>query len=94
MGTGQSLAVGQNGTPVRSTTQPYGNLKLSTGTALWPIDPEDASLELVTGQAKAMAARHAGTFRWGLLRDSDPFVGSSTGLAHPYYAVAFELAVP
>jgi hypothetical protein len=47
VGTGQSLAVGQNGTPARSTTQPYGNLKLSTGTAMWPIDPEDASFELV-----------------------------------------------
>lgn len=47
VGTGQSLAVGQNGQPVRSTTQPYGNLKLATGTATWPIDPEDASFELV-----------------------------------------------
>jgi hypothetical protein len=47
VGTGQSLAVGQNGMPVRSTTQPYGNLKLDTGTATWPIDPEDASFELV-----------------------------------------------
>ena len=47
VGTGQSLAVGQNGLPARSTTQPYGNLKLSTGTAAWPIDPEDSSFELV-----------------------------------------------
>ena len=47
VGTGQSLAVGQNGTPVKSTTQPYGNLKLSTGTLPWPIDPEDATLMLV-----------------------------------------------
>ena len=28
LGTGQSLAVGYAGTPVVSTTQPYGNLKL------------------------------------------------------------------
>lgn len=47
VGTGQSLAVGQNGLPARSTTQPYGNLKLSTGTATWPIDPEDESFEVV-----------------------------------------------
>jgi hypothetical protein len=46
IGTGQSLAVGQNGPP-KSTTQPYNNLKLSTGTAEWPIDPEDPSFELV-----------------------------------------------
>ena len=35
-----------------------------------------------------------GTARWGLLRDSDPFVGSTTQLAQPNYAVAFELPVP
>lgn len=33
--------------PVKSTSQPYGNLKLSTGTLPWPIDPNDASLHLV-----------------------------------------------
>jgi len=47
VGTGQSLAVGQNGLPVASTMQPYANLKLSTGTAAWPIDPNDESFELV-----------------------------------------------
>jgi len=38
--------------------------------------------------------RPSGTLRWGLLRDSDPFVGSLTGLAQPNYAVTFELEVP
>jgi hypothetical protein len=38
--------------------------------------------------------RENGTFRWGHLKDSDPFVGSSTGTAQPNYAVSFELAVP
>jgi hypothetical protein len=47
VGTGQSLAVGQNGLPAASTTQPYGNLKLSTGTATWPMDANDESFELV-----------------------------------------------
>ncbi|HEY3498357.1 MAG TPA: sialate O-acetylesterase [Polyangiaceae bacterium] len=47
IGTGQSLAVGQNGTPVKSRLQPYANLKLSTGTLPWPVDPNDASLTLV-----------------------------------------------
>ena len=47
VGTGQSLAVGQNGTPVVSKTQPYGNLKLSTGTLAWPIDPNDPTLTMV-----------------------------------------------
>ena len=44
--------------------------------------------------APAMTEPFVGTFRWGLLRDSDPFVGSSTGKAQPNYAVAFELPVP
>ncbi len=35
-----------------------------------------------------------GTKRWGLLRDSDPFVGSSTHKPQPNYCVAFELPVP
>jgi hypothetical protein len=42
----------------------------------------------------AMAAPFVGTFRWGLLRDSDPFVGAATQAAHPNYAVAFELPLP
>src|SRR5579863_276078 len=47
IGTGQSLAVGQNATPARSTNQPYNNLKLSTGSLPWPIDPTNADLKLV-----------------------------------------------
>jgi hypothetical protein len=54
IGTGQSLAVGdpgaaRNTTPatVRATTQPFNNLKLSTGSLAWPVDPSDASLTLV-----------------------------------------------
>jgi hypothetical protein len=35
-----------------------------------------------------------GTFRWGLLKDSDPFKGSTTGILQPNYCVAFEVAVP
>jgi hypothetical protein len=33
----------------------------------------------------------AQTFRWGLLRDSDPFVGSVTQAAQPNYCVAFQM---
>jgi hypothetical protein len=35
-----------------------------------------------------------GTFRWGHLKDSDPFVGSVTGAAQPNWAVAFQMTVP
>jgi hypothetical protein len=38
--------------------------------------------------------RDDGTVRWGLLKDSDPFVGFNTEIEQPNYAVAFELAVP
>lgn len=44
--------------------------------------------------APAMTQPFVGTFRWGLLRDSDPFVGSTTLKAQPNFAVAFELPVP
>jgi hypothetical protein len=47
LGTGQSLAVGQMGTPAKATTQPYHNLKMSTGTAAWPIDATDSSFTMV-----------------------------------------------
>jgi hypothetical protein len=47
IGTGQSLAVGQYGTPVKATTQPYHNLKMSTGTAQWPLDAGDSSFKMV-----------------------------------------------
>jgi hypothetical protein len=47
LGTGQSLAVGQFGMPAQALTQPYNNLKLSTGSLPWPVDPNDPSLALV-----------------------------------------------
>jgi len=46
------------------------------------------------GAPPAMIQPFVGTFRWGLLRDSDPFVGYSTQQPQPNFAVAFELPVP
>ena len=43
------------------------------------------------GETKKMATPFAGTLRWGLLHDSDPFKGSVTGKAQPNWAVAFEM---
>jgi hypothetical protein len=48
----------------------------------------------MTGEKERMAVPFKGTYRWGLLRDSDPFAGAVTGLAQPNYSVAFELPVP
>ena len=47
IGTGQSLAVGQNASAIASTNQPYHNLKLSTDNLQWPIDPANPALKLV-----------------------------------------------
>jgi lysophospholipase L1-like esterase len=47
IGTGQSLAVGDHGRPIKSTSQPYGNLKLSTASLPWPIDADDTNLSMV-----------------------------------------------
>jgi hypothetical protein len=46
------------------------------------------------GEKSRMTVPFPGTFRWGLLRDSDPFVGAETGLAQPNYSVAFEMPAP
>jgi hypothetical protein len=46
------------------------------------------------GEKARMDAPFRGTFRWGLLRDSDPFKGAGTGKVQPNYGVAFELPVP
>ena len=40
------------------------------------------------------APRANGTVRWGLLHDSDPFVGYLSAMPGQNYAVAFQLAVP
>jgi len=40
------------------------------------------------------APRSKGTWRWGQLRDSDPFVGATTRTPQPNYAVTFELSLP
>ena len=38
--------------------------------------------------------RANGTVRWGLLHDSDPFLGYLTGMPGQNYTVAFQLNVP
>ena len=48
----------------------------------------------LTTDGPTMTAPFVGTSRWGLLRDSDPFVGAATQAAQPNYAVAFELPLP
>jgi len=47
IGTGQSLSVGARARTILSTTQPFGNLKLSTAKLAYPIDPNDPQLSMV-----------------------------------------------
>jgi hypothetical protein len=44
--------------------------------------------------SSAMSTPHAGTRRWGLLHDSDPFAGSTTNKAQPNWCVAFQMTIP
>ena len=46
------------------------------------------------GEKNRMSSPFPGTFRWGLLRDSDPFMGFGSRAVQPNYCVAFELAAP
>ena len=48
----------------------------------------------LTASKAAMSSPFAGTYRWGRLRDSDPFRGQTTRKPQPNYALAFELPVP
>ena len=45
----------------------------------------------MVGEPKKFRSQHSGSLRWGLLRDSDPFVGAITLLAQPNYCVAFDM---
>ncbi len=47
IGTGQSLAVGGLGQPVKSKEQPFGNLKVHSADLQWPVDADDPKLTLV-----------------------------------------------
>jgi hypothetical protein len=46
------------------------------------------------GETDPRSTPVTGTRRWGWLRDSDPFVGSSTQKPQPNYCLAFEMPVP
>ena len=48
----------------------------------------------MVGEPGVLSAPDAGTHRWGLRRDRDPFVGAVTGRPQPNYALAFEIRVP
>ncbi len=49
---------------------------------------------IAEGAHAKMMKPYPGTFRWGLLRDSDPFKGVNTKIVQPNYCVAFGLTAP
>ncbi|HEY1662154.1 MAG TPA: dockerin [Verrucomicrobiae bacterium] len=48
----------------------------------------------MVAEPKKLKSQHTGSLRWGLLRDSDPFVGAVTQLAQPNFCVAFDMTTP
>lgn len=49
---------------------------------------------IAAGAHAKMLTPYPGTFRWGQLRDSDPFKGVNTKIVQPNYCVAFEMTAP
>ncbi|PYG87376.1 dockerin type I repeat protein [Ruminiclostridium sufflavum DSM 19573] len=56
-------------------------------------DIETTDLKVGYAFTAGGAKRNEGTYRWGLLRDSDKYIGSSSGNIIPNYCVSFEMAV-
>jgi hypothetical protein len=85
---GRGFEVNDGETPMTIETVELGPTSVSLR-----LQREPASRLVVRYAATAMEKpRPAGAKRWGQLRDSDPFVGATTGTAQPNYAVTFELA--
>jgi hypothetical protein len=59
------------------------------------LDDAPSSLNSAVGYAFTAnaAAMPGGTVRWGQLHDSDPFVGSTTGLPQTNHCVAFQMPI-
>lgn len=55
--------------------------------------PADVSVGYAMTSSGAPMPTRSHAHRWGQLRDSDPFVGSTTGTRQPNHAVSFELPV-
>ena len=48
----------------------------------------------MAASGSSMTTPFQGTTRWGLLHDSDPFVGSTTKKTQPNWCVAFQYSIP
>lgn len=81
----------------RSTKIPIQSVEIVGDSVVITCDdlPEDeitVGYAMSSGGVQMESASNA--YRWGQLRDSDPFVASTTGAAQPNYCVHFEMPVP
>ena len=89
-----SVAIAGNSIVIACATDPGPNARVSY--AMIADAPSSPGRRAGFGGPRQVriTSPFPGTFRWGLLRDSDPFVGAITQKPQPDYALAFELPVP
>lgn len=75
-----------------SSVEIVGNQVKITCAADLPANGLTVGYAMTGNSAKMPVASYA--WRWGQLRDSDPFVGTTTRVRQPNYCVHFELPVP
>lgn len=76
----ESAEISGNAVTLTCSTDPGANARVSYA--------------MINEQRIKMTKPFNGTTRWGLLRDSDPFIGAATNKPQPNYALAFEMNVP
>jgi hypothetical protein len=83
------------GFEVRSAGAPATIASVGTDSVQITVNGAVSSLNSSIGYAFTANSAPApgGTIRWGQLRDSDPFVGSTSGVPQPNYCVAFQTAI-
>jgi hypothetical protein len=89
---GKGFEVRQGNTKIAISSVEIAGDSVQITCAELPASGLTVGYAMTSGGAMMSTASHA--FRWGKLKDSDPFVGSTTNGPQPNYCVAFEMAVP
>jgi hypothetical protein len=63
-------------------------------TAAAPLPQSGLTVAYALVTQKKQLSNHSKAVRWGQLRDSDPFMGATTKMPNPNYAVSFSMPVP
>jgi hypothetical protein len=81
-----------------STKVKISSVEISGDSVVIAADSDLPASGLIVGYALssqgAQMQQASKSVRWGQLRDSDPFVGSTSRLPNPNYAISFEMSVP